>query len=549
MDGKALEKIKRGVETIYEPVRRTLGPECGTTLMYRTYNRGPRNVDDGYYTAEAIEPKDPHVKLVADFYKEGIRKTNEKVGDGTSTTNSIAGTLFNEAYKILSETSGIIKSQTAGNKTGRKALSRAILGDADIVKKAIRAAAKKVESLQDVEKIARISLGDDTTSKVVAGMAWEVGTDGFIDVVEGFRGELETEVIKGMRFPAKVPHKAFVNNPARYESIMEDCPVFITNYKIDNAAQMAFTQNLKTSKLIVIAPEFSDTVLIALAKAVKNGFFVYPVAAPSLRTEQWEDLATYCDARFINKSEGRKIENVMEHDLGFLEKLVVKDTEAKEDACATGGRGTSTATGQSKIQERIEVLQKQREEMKQENFKKMIDRRIASMASAVGIIRVGSPTDAETLPLKLKIEDTVYACKAAIRSGYVKGGGLCLKEIAETLPETSLLKVALQAPYNHIQENAGGSLEIGDDVIDPADAAYYAVEHATSVVASLITIKNLIPEEPEESPAEGYRAIARAINEFVIGWKIREGVMKASNEEQERDRLMQYDALEANDNG
>ena len=158
------------------------------------------------------------------------------------------------------------------------------------------------------------------------------------------------------------------------------------------------------------------------------------------------------------------------------------------------------------------------------------------MASAGGVIRVGSPTDAESLPLKLKIEDDVFACRAALKSGYVKGGGLCLKEIADKLPEGHILKDALLAPYKQIQTNAGGNLDIGKDIIDPADAVYYAVEHATSVVASLITVGNLIVEEPENEAGEGEKEIAKAINGYTMLIKKEKGLMT------ENEKLAESDA-------
>jgi len=155
----------------------------------------------------------------------------------------------------------------------------------------------------------------------------------------------------------------------------------------------------------------------------------------------------------------------------------------------------------------------------------LVERRIASLAAKGGVIRVGAPTEAESLPLKLKVEDVKFACRAALRGGYVKGGGLCLKEIAETLPDTHILKRALHAPYNQIQENAGGILEIPDDIIDPTEAIYYGVEHATSTVASLITVKTLVVEEPEIQTGEGEMAMAKALNQFVLAWKREKNIM------------------------
>jgi len=545
-DARALKYIKEGVDVIYGAVKRTLGPEPLTTLMYRTFNRGPRNVDDGFYTAEVIVPKNPFIRLAAEFFKEAVMRTNRRVGDGTSTTAVIGGVLFNDLYKLLSAVSSKIRTGTQPQKVGAKTLSKRVLAEAAMVKEQIRAASQPVETLEELERIARISLGDETHAKEIAKIAFEVGVDGFIDVVEGYKGEVEIDRVEGMRFPAKIPAKSFVNVPGKYEMVAQDCPVFITNMALDNVNQAVAIVNGITDKIpkvILIAPSFSNPVLEEFFKAMfsfdaqgnrfKTGVDIFPVAVPSMRTEQLEDLAAYCDATLLDKQGGKKADDV-QIKFGFMEKLIVKDAETREDAIATGGRG---AKGDA-VTERIKVLKGQLAETKTDDmgsaFRKLLERRIASMASAGGVIRVGAPTDAESLPLKLKIEDVVYACRAALRSGYVKGGGLALKEIAEGLADDSLLKNALMAPYKQIQENAGGELEIGEDVIDPTDAVYYAVEHATSVVASLITVGNLIPEEPELQPGEGEMAMARAVEKVLFVWAKEKNILS----ENEREMLL-----------
>ncbi len=534
LDKKALDIIRIGVNVIFEPVRRTLGPECGTTLMYRTMNRGPRNVDDGYYTAEVIEPKDPAVKLAADFFKEGIKRTNQKVGDGTSTTCVIGGTLFNEMYDRLYISSSGISLASGEGKGSPMILKREILAEAKKIKDMIREDSTPIKSLKELERIAMISLGDnEDIAKSIAKMAWELGADNSIDVVEGYKGEVEFETGKGMSFPAKVCGQVFVNKPDRYEMVVEDCPVVITDYKIDNEIQVkSLVERLGTPKLAIVAPDFSENVLVMMALSRKNGVYLWPVKAPSLRTEQFKDISTYCGASFVSKEQGNRLDMVKIEDVGFFEKLIVKDTEAREDADMRGGRGKPEL-----IKERIKELESKLYETKEDQYKRVLERRIASLASAKGTIRVGSPTDAETLPLKLKIEDVVYACRAALRGGFVSGGGLCLKKIAGKLPKEHILRTALLAPYNQIQENAGRKLEIGKDVIDPTDSVYYAVEHATSVVASLITVKNLIPEIPDPIHGEGEFAIARALIELAVNDKIHKGQLQESQREQDRDNM------------
>ena len=544
---KAKQKIFQGVNAIYNVVRSTFGPEGQNVLLYRTMNRGNRITNDGYAAAEAIEPKDQFVRMAAQTFKESCKKTNEKVGDGTTCTAILAGKLFNELYKKIDES----QSEFADRATkGVMSLKKEILASAEHVKKEINKSAKKIETMEELEKIAIVSVEDEKIGKIIAKMAWDVGVDGFIDVVEGYKGQIETEVIKGMRFPAKVPAKAFVSNVAKFEMVAQDCPILITNYAMDNANDFIRTfQELNknvTSKIVVVAPSYSDSTLVKMVEAVKSGFFIYPVLAPSLRTDQFEDLSVYCGATFIDKHKGKKIQNVTGNDLGFVEKIVVKDTELKEDAVITGGAGTQiekVIIGKiegntiNKVEQRIQDLKGQLEETKQESFKKLLERRIASMASAVGVIKVGDSTQASSLYKKLKIEDCVYACKAALRGGYVKGGGLCLKEIAESLSDENVIKTTLLAPYEQIQSSVDGGIAIGEGIIDPAEAIYYAVEHATQVVANLITVDSIICEEEDPIHGEGEFAIAEALRELVVNDKIHKGQLKEGEAEAYRDSL------------
>lgn len=567
---KAREAILKGVNAIYGTAGRTLGPNGKNALLYNTFNRGGRITNDGYTVAECQEPKDIFVRCAAQTFRESCKRTNEKVGDGTTTTVVIGGKLYNEVEKLFSETDSQIGG---GSKTSVMVLKKKILESAIKVKEEIKKVTKKVETIEELENIAIVSVEDRELGKIIAKMAWETGVDGFIDVVEGYKGEIETEVIKGMRFPAKVAAKGFVNNTQKYEMVAQDCAVLITNYKLDNAAQVAECLNplLKNNpKIILFAPEFSSEVLTDMFKGMfvvnqqgekikKPGLDLFPVHVPSLRTEQFEDLAIYCGARFIDKNKGAQLRAVTENDLGFLEKLVVKDTEAREDATAIGGKGArmekvityeqgevdgkkvkrikekvTTAVG-----ERIETLKSQLEETREVQFKKLIERRIASMGSAIGIVRVGGATKASTLYLKLKIEDGVYACKAALRGGYVKGGGLCLKEIADKMPDDDILKPAISAPYNQIQSH--GAIEITPEIIDPMEAVYYSVEHATEVVANLITVDIITQEMEDPIHGEGELAIARALGELVLNDRIHKGQLK--EDEREAARENQYRML------
>ncbi len=524
----AVKAILTGVNAIYEPVRRTLGPKGKNALLYGTYGGNPRITNDGVTIAECIEPKDELIAQVAQSFKEACKRTNERAGDATTTTTVLAGHAINKVFSQVA-TGGI-----GGSGADVMALRRTIIEEGAKVVEALKAQAVKIESLKDLEKVAIVSVEDEALGKLIASIVWEVEAEGFVDVVEGFKTEIEHEVIKGMRFPAKVSAKAFVNNPARYEMVVEQAPVLVTNYTIDNVATIAQVSNkiieeFGIRKFAILAPGFSDQVLVEIARAIKNNIIIFPVKVPSLRTEQFEDVCAYLGAHFINKDSGRTLQSVIKTDLGYVERLIVKDIDAREDAIAIGGKGSQTDA----VKERVDTLRKAIEETRVQSHKKLLERRIASLSSAVAVIRVGSMSDAETKYLKLKVDDAVYACKGALEEGYLRGGGKALVTIADENPDMYLADT-LRAPYRQICQNAGVTeMEIGDDVIDNAKAIRLAVEHAVSVTSHLITTDIIVAEEKDRSPVEGYEMVAAALERKNRLWAKREGLLLEGNVESE----------------
>ena len=425
----------------------------------------------------------------------------------------------------------------------------------DLAVSLLKEASKPIKTQKELEKVAVISVENEALGKTIAEMSWKVGNGGYVDVLEGFKGDIETELIEGARFPAKIPAKVFVNKLERYEMEAVDAAVLLTNYTVDKQVMATFLGKLQNlQKLIIFAPDFKDSALVTMAQINgKNNDLIYaPVKVPSLKTVQFEDVEVFTGARFINKDRGDKPENVSNADLGFLSKLIVKDADLREDCIALGGKGTQKRTlkeldvkmmvDETSVDQRIRQLKEQLKETREEGQKHLLQRRIAGLSSAVGVIRVSASSEGETYYLKKKIEDAVYACKAAMEEGYVRGGGLALKEIADKLPEGNMLSNALRAPYEQIQENSEG-IEVGEDIIDPTKAIRCAVEHAVSVVANLATVKVVIPQEREKTPAEGYEAIAAALYKMAYWWAKEKGIIEENEREIEKDTMAHHDAL------
>ena len=555
-NNEARKKILIGVNRLYDAVRMSMGPQGGNALIYGLYSRPYRITNDGYTIAEIIELKDEFENLAARAFRDAANRTNLLAGDGTTATCVIGGKLLNDVLpKIMQAESTADFEKILKRKTeGVMDIKRKLLATKDIIVEKLKEVSKKVETKEELVKLATISVEDAELGKLIAEMSWKVGLDGYIDILEGFKGQIETETIEGTRFPAKVPAKVFVNNLARYEMVGDDVPVILTNFTVDSAFMAVLNAKIGGQpKLCIIAPDFKDNALISMAQVnKKNAQLIYvPVKVPSLKTVQFEDIKVASGARFINKDRGDKIENVTSADLGFFSKIVVKDADTREDAVALGGKGTRRQNAkvnkeemevESVVEARVRELKEAIENTKEGGQKELLRRRIAGLCSAVGIIRVSKDSEGETYYWKKKIEDAVYACRAALQEGYVKGGGLALKEIAETLPEDDMLRPALLACYEQIQENAGG-ITIGEDVIDPTKAIRCAVEHAVSVVANLATVKVMIPHEREGTPMEGYEKVANAIKSYVWLVAKEKGIALENEEEIAKDEMARHDAI------
>lgn len=541
---QARKKVRAGVNAVFDAVKLTLGPEGMNALLPRSFNRGPRLTNDGVTVSENIKPIDEHERLAADFFKEGSKKTNELVGDGTTTTAVIAGFLINQIFDELAyeeNPTASILSKEGSTKKGVRSIRKELKDIKDQVIAKIKERAIKIESLEELKKISVISVGkeDEEVAHRIAEMVWQVGrdadgnfVDNHIDVVEGYKGEIETEVTLGMRFPAKVAHRAFVNKPERFEMVCEDVKVLITNHRLEDPHQIiALLNRLQVPKIAVFAPHFSGGVLTSFLNSAKNGVFCFPVHSPALRTEQLEDLAAYTGATVVDKDKSTKLHLVQPSVLGSADKITIKDVDSREDAILMGGNESTTEA----VKARVAILKEQMKEAKNDMTRMQLEKRIANLQSAVGVIKVGASTNAELLYLKLKVEDGVFACKAALQEGYVKGAGMCLKDIADEMEE-NILTNTLKAPYEQIQRNAGGFLEVADDVIDPARVVRLEIEHGVSVASSIITTGISIPERREYSQFDGLDKVAKAIAKGVYFEAKHKGMIQENEDEAEADR-------------
>ena len=497
---EAREAIRKGVKEVYDTVRTTLGPGGRNALVSRDW-RTPRITNDGVFIAKNIELDDECQELVAKSFVQAASETNEKAGDGTTTTMTLAGKLVNTCLdRIEKEYNEIIGSSSIN----LPELRRDILNSKENVLKQIDKATQKVETIEQLTDIATVSVEDSELGKIVADMVWEVGVDGFIDVKEGHRGVIETEIIKGLKVAGKFAAPGFINNPNRRQIEAEQVPVLCTNSHLESAAEFAEGINRLIQaghkRIVVIAHNYKEEVLMTIAGALKGNNIILPLKAPSLTTEEWEDVCAVLDAKLVNKDKGDLFTQIDIDNLGQAERIVATE----DDIVITGGKGNA--------EERAKTIKEALDVEKLPEFKNRMRRRIASLLSGVGIIRVGAKSEVEAGYLKLKLEDAQFACKAALTDGYVKGGGVCLKEVADSLKENDVLKPILHEPYRQIAENLGvESFDVPDNVIDPARVVKLAVDNACSVASTIITTDSIVADKKDKKDYDALIKIAESL--------------------------------------
>lgn len=491
---EAREKLLKGVNIIGDAVGETIGPFGRNVVIERKW-RWPEVTNDGITVANQIICADPTENLGAKLVIQASQETNDEVGDGTSSTVVLTQALVKEAFKRMNM--GILSSNSHA-----VSIKNEILSLRDKAIEALKKLAKAAKTKADLYKIAFASIENEEHAKTVSEIVHKVGQQGFVYVEEGFGHSVETEIVEGMNFPGGYIAPFMANNEKK-QAIHENIKILITNIEVNDPAllkgvlddmTMMRNQDGNRVRLVVFAPKFGKDVASSIfytqQHTAQNGiqFQVLAVKYPSLTDDQVEDVAYYTGARFIDYNKQHKLEDVRINDLGLAKKVIATN----DDCYILGGNGDKKL-----LADRVEKLKKHLEIEVVDVMKKKIERRIASLSTGIGIIRVGAKSDPERLYLKRKYDDAVSATKAALEEGYVKGGGLALKEISEQFKGT-ILEEPLQAPYKKIQENAGGKLEIPDDIIDPTKVVRVSLEKACSVAAQIITTGVTIAEKTDD---------------------------------------------------
>ncbi len=531
---EARRAFKRGMDTLAEAVKTTLGPKGRNVALDKKFG-APTITHDGVTVAKEIELQDPFENMGAQLLKEAATKTNDVAGDGTTTATVLAQAIINEG----------LRNVAAG--ANPMLIKRGLEAGARVIVESIRKQARAVEGRAEIANVAAISAADKEIGELIAEVMEKVGKDGVITVEEGKGLGFEKEYTEGMQIDRGYISAYFITNPERMEAVVEDAYILVTDKKISSVNDILplLEKALQVTKnLVIIAEDVEGEALATLVvNKLRGTLNCLAVKAPGFgdrRKAMLQDIAILTGANLISEELGRKLDSATVDDLGRARKVV----STKDETTIIEGYGS-----EEEIKKRIEQIKAQIEVTTSDFDREKLQERMAKLVGGVAVIKVGAATEVELKEKKHRVEDALSATRAAVEEGIVPGGGVALLNAIPALDSLNLqgdeatgvtiLRRALEEPMRQIAENAGydGSVvvnrvrelqkqqnnpNIGFDVlaedygdmlakgiIDPAKVTRSAVENAVSIAAMILTTEALVTDIPEKeksgpTPPGGY---------------------------------------------
>jgi chaperonin GroEL len=522
--GDARDRMLRGVETLANAVKVTLGPKGRNVLLDKSFG-APRITKDGVTVAKEIELEDKFENMGAQMVREVASKTNDVAGDGTTTATVLAAAIVREGAKAVA--AGMNPMDL---KRGIDLAVSAVIED-------IKKRAKKVASSSEVAQVGTISAnGDSNVGKMIAQAMQKVGNEGVITVEEAKSLDTTVDIVEGMQFDRGYLSPYFITNAEKMVAELEDAYVLLHEKKLSALQAMlpvleAVVQSGKP--LLIIAEDIEGEALATLVvNKLRGGLKVAAVKAPGFgdrRKAMLEDIAILTGGQLIAEDLGIKLENVTTAMLGRAKKIVIE----KEKTTIVDGAGKK-----KEIEARVGQIKAQIEETTSDYDREKLQERLAKLAGGVAVIKVGGATEIEVKEKKDRVEDALNATRAAVEEGIVPGGGVALLRAKKAIGKLTnsnpdvqtginIVLKAVEAPVRQIAENSGveGSIVVnkilenksetfGFDaqneeyvdmldkgIVDPAKVVRAALQDAASIAGLLVTTEAMIAELPKDAPA------------------------------------------------
>ena len=518
-DEEARRSLERGVDTLANTVKVTLGPKGRYVVLDKKWG-APTITNDGVTVAKEVELEDPYEDLGAQLAKEVATKTNDVAGDGTTTATVLAQALVHEGLRAVA---------SGANPVG---LKRGIDKAVEAVVERLHENSRAVDTTADMANVATISSRDEQIGELIAEAFDKVGKDGVITVDESQTFGTELEFTEGMQFDKGYLSPYFVTDADRMEAVLEDPYILINSGKISSMNDLLpLLEKVIAAKgtLFVVAEDVDGEALSTLVvNKIRGTFTSVAVKAPAFgdrRKAMLEDIAILTGGQVVAPEVGLKLDQVGLEVLGRARRIVV----TKDNTTIVDGAGE-----QSEVAGRVAQLRAEIERTDSDWDREKLQERVAKLAGGVCVIKVGAATEVELKEKKHRIEDAVSATRAAIEEGIVAGGGSALIHAAKVLDGdlglagdervgVAIVRKSVVEPLRWIAENGGeagyvitskvADLEPGHGynartgayenlieagVIDPVKVTRSALANAASIASLLLTTETLVVEKKED---------------------------------------------------
>jgi chaperonin GroEL len=520
----ARHEIAKGLNLLANAVKITLGPRGRNVVIEKSWG-APTVTKDGVTVAKEIELENKFQNMGAQMVKEVASKTSDVAGDGTTTATVLAQAIYNEGAKLVA--AGLNPMD----------LKRGIEAAVHSVVAQIKAMATPTKGKEEIAQVGTISANGDTEiGEMIAEAMKKVGKEGVITVEEAKTMTSELDVVEGMQFDRGYLSAYFVTDSERMEVVLNDPYILIHEKKISNMKDLlpVLEQVAKQGKPLLIVAEDVDGEALAtlVVNKLRGTLQVAAVKAPGFgdrRKAMLQDIAVLTGGEAVTEDLGLKLENLTLTDLGRAKRISID----KDNTTIIEGAGKKEA-----IDGRVKTIRREVEESTSDYDKEKLQERLAKLVGGVAVIRVGAATEVEMKEKKARVEDAMYATRAAVEEGIVPGGGVALIRCIAALDKltfdddrrygVNILRRALEEPLRQIAGNAGvdgsivvakvkdGSGAFGFDaakleytdlvkagVIDPAKVVRTAIQNAASVSGLMLTTETLIAEKPKKEDKSG----------------------------------------------
>ena len=524
---EARNKMKKGVDTLANAVKVTLGPKGRNVVIEKKFG-APSVTKDGVTVAKEIELEDPIENIGAQMVKEVASKTADIAGDGTTTATVLAQSIISEGLRNV--------AAGANPMDLKRGIDKAVIA----VVNHLKSQSQSVGDNNDkIEQVASISANNDNTiGKLIAEAMTKVGKEGVITVEEAKGTDTTVDVVEGMQFDRGYISPYFVTNSEKMEVELQNPYILIYDKKISSMKDILhiLEKVAQSSRpLVIIAEDLEGEALATLVvNKLRGTLKVAAVKAPGFgdrRKEMLQDIAVLTSGTVISEEQGYKLENADLTYLGQAASIVIN----KDNTTIVGGSGEKEA-----ITARVNQIKAQIETTTSDYDKEKLQERLAKLSGGVAVLYVGAATEVEMKEKKDRVDDALHATRAAVEEGIVPGGGVAYIRAIDSLHELKgvnddettgiqIVRRAVEEPLRQIVVNSGieGSIVVqkikegtGDfgfnartevyenlfaaGVIDPTKVARIALENAASIAGMLLTTECVISDKPKKDEAHNH---------------------------------------------